>query len=106
MEAYQDLYIREEKNPMKKKSTAQILLRFLLPLILFLCSASASTLKVLFIGNSYTYVNDVPKLVESLAAADGNTVVHEQHTEGGWTLEKHWNSDITLQKIRKGEKNG
>ena len=34
MEAYEDLYIREEKNPMKRKSKLSILLKFLLPLIL------------------------------------------------------------------------
>ena len=33
MEAYQDAFLREEKNPMKKKSKAQILLQFLLPII-------------------------------------------------------------------------
>ena len=34
MEAYEDLYIREEKNPMKRKSKLTIILKFLLPLIL------------------------------------------------------------------------
>ena len=34
MEAYEDLYIREEKNPMKRKSKLSIVLKFLLPLIL------------------------------------------------------------------------
>ena len=34
MEAYEDLYIREEKNPMKRKSKLSIILKFLLPLIL------------------------------------------------------------------------
>ena len=33
MEAYEDLYVREEKNPMKRKTPMQIILRILLPLI-------------------------------------------------------------------------
>ena len=33
MEAYEDLYVREEKNPMKRKTKMQILLKILLPLI-------------------------------------------------------------------------
>ena len=39
-------------------------------------------LNVLFIGNSYTYVNDVPKLIGKLAQASGLTLHHDQHTEG------------------------
>ena len=62
----------------------------------------AKELNVLFIGNSYTYVNDVPKLIENLAQASGLTLKHEQHTEGGWTLEKHWNSQETQSKIHQG----
>lgn len=63
---------------------------------------SAKELNVLFLGNSYTYVNDVPKMVQNLAHAAGHTLTYDQHTEGGWTLDKHWHSDITLNKIRQG----
>ena len=37
-----------------------------------------------------------------LAKSAGQILHYDQHTEGGWTLYKHWNSDITLEKIRKG----
>ena len=73
--------------------------------LLFVISSSivsAKELNVLFIGNSYTYVNDVPKMVQNLAHAAGHTLTYDQHTEGGWTLDKHWHSDITLNKIRQG----
>ena len=41
-------------------------------------------------------------LICILAKSAGQTLHYDQHTEGGWTLYKHWNSDITLEKIRKG----
>ena len=31
-----------------------------------------------------------------------SSLQYDQHTEGGWTLEQHWSSEITLEKIRKG----
>src|SRR5690349_1820317 len=37
---------------------------------LALCVAAQRVLHVLFLGNSHTYVNNVPELVRSLAAAD------------------------------------
>ena len=55
----------------------------LLLLAIFAAFCQAKTeLNVLFIGNSYTYVNDVPVLIEKLAQASGLTLNHEQHTEG------------------------
>jgi len=56
---------------------------------------------VLWIGNSYTFVNDVPRTVEALSIADGvdNDLHYDQHTESGWTWEQHANSEITLDKI-------
>merc|ERR1712062_310291 len=40
--------------------------------------------------------------IEKLAQASGLTLKHDQHTEGGWTLEKHWNSQTTISKIHQG----
>lgn len=47
--------------------------------------------RVLFIGNSLTYYNDLPGMVKVLAAAAGeeDLVVHEV-TFGGVSLEDHW----------------
>jgi len=67
------------------------LLVFLLPTV--------SCLDVLWIGNSYTYVNDVPKTVQRMAQAAGETLHYDQHTEGGWSWERHAASQETTDKI-------
>ena len=40
---------------------------------------SESSLRALFIGNSYTYYNDLPALVRELAAADDQTLTTDEH---------------------------
>ncbi|WP_428658176.1 DUF4886 domain-containing protein [Runella sp.] len=47
-------------------------------------------LKILFIGNSYTYGNDLPELLAQLLTGKGMKVQYESVTVGGATLEKHW----------------
>lgn len=44
---------------------------------------------ILFIGNSYTYVNDLPNVFAAVATAAGISVTVSSVTKGGWTLEKH-----------------
>ncbi len=66
-----------------------------------LASAAHEALHVLFIGNSYTYVNNLPGFVSKLAEfTDGPKIETEQVTNGGWTLEQHFASQKTLDKIR------
>ncbi len=50
-------------------------------------------LRVLFIGNSHTFFNDMPLLFAGIAAADGREITVESVTKGGWTLEKHANKN-------------
>ena len=45
--------------------------------------------KVLFIGNSYTEVNNLPLLVQQVAASVGETVDYESNTPGGCTFSQH-----------------
>jgi PKD repeat protein len=49
----------------------------------------ATTRKVLFIGNSYTYTNNMPLMLQTLATALGDTLVYGQSDPGGYTLEEH-----------------
>jgi hypothetical protein len=63
--------------------------------------AGEPPLKVLFIGNSYTYVNDLPSLVVGLAdAASGRKIETGQHLVGGCTLERHAKDKKAIEKIR------
>ena len=60
---------------------------------------SNSCLHILFIGNSYTYVNDLPGTFAKLANAGGHPVDVEMEAQGGWSLSEHLNSSVTLDKI-------
>jgi hypothetical protein len=56
-------------------------------------------IKALFLGNSYTYYNNLPQLVSDLATANGDTLVFDSNTPGGQTLQGHFNSSVSLAKI-------
>jgi Secretion system C-terminal sorting domain/PKD domain len=58
--------------------------------------------EVLFLGNSYTYVNDLPQLLVEAAASVGDIVVKDQNTPGGYTLEWHSTNVTSLNKIKQG----
>jgi hypothetical protein len=66
-------------------------------------AAPPRTVRVLFIGNSYTYGNDLPGLIAQLLPARGITLAHESVTPGGATLEKQWAGGKALEAIRKGK---
>jgi hypothetical protein len=48
-------------------------------------------LRVLFIGNSYTYFNNLPEVLAKLAEAGHQKKVESvMQTPGGWRLQDHW----------------
>ena len=47
--------------------------------------------RVLFVGNSLTYGNDLPLLVEAISQAGGRPLSVDSVTYGGVSLEDHWN---------------
>lgn len=52
---------------------------------------------VLYIGNSYTYVNDLPKMVSDIAASSGEHITYNSNTPGGCTFSQHCsNQSMTL----------
>ena len=60
-------------------------------------------LRVLFIGNSLTYWNDLPAMVEALAEASGAArPVCETVVSGGYSLEDHWNERAAQKAIARG----
>lgn len=56
--------------------------------------------KILFIGNSYTYANNLPQLVADIALSKSDTVVFDSNTPGGYTFQMHCSNSITQQKIK------
>ena len=46
-------------------------------------------MKALFIGNSYTYFNDLPALFKALAEENGKELAVDSVTKGGWKLHQY-----------------
>lgn len=66
------------------------------------CAMAQQTKKVLFIGNSYTFYNTLPALVNDIAQSHGDTVIHSSSTFGGAQLVQHATRATTLNLIRQG----
>ncbi len=77
-----------------------------LALIALLCSSSilhaAEPLRILFIGNSYTAVNNLPDMVGQLAAQGGHAVTVMASAPGGMTLQAQSTFPPTVDLIKQG----
>lgn len=73
-------------------------------LLLSCLSAFSQTKSVLFLGNSYTAVNNLPNLVYQLALSGGDTLIYDSNMPGGYTLgaspNAHNINATSLSKIR------
>lgn len=81
---------------------ARKLFVLLLPLfsLLSLNAQSVKKIKhVFFIGNSYTYVNNLPLLIQELADANGDSLYYGSNTIGGYTLFDHAGDANTISGI-------
>lgn len=56
-------------------------------------------IKVLFIGNSYTFVNNLPQLVANIALANGDTLIADSNCPGGFTFANHSTDAVSISKI-------
>lgn len=70
------------------------LLFFYVPTILL-----SQSLDILYIGNSYTYANNMPQMVSEIALSFGDTLNFESSTPGGATFNVHSTNTNTLNKI-------
>ncbi len=76
-------------------------LLLILALLNLSAAYAADTLRVLFIGNSYTYTNNMPQLVKDLTHS-GDYLIYESYTPGGYTFQSHFFDPTTLTLIAKG----
>jgi len=58
--------------------------------------------RVLFIGNSLTYTNDLPKMISEIADASGLNLVYQSVTPGGSRLIQHAQSKQVLEEMADG----
>lgn len=61
------------------------------------------TLRVCFLGNSYTAVNNLPSLVQQCAASAGKVVVTASNTPGGYTFAQHVTNASSMALIQQGD---
>jgi hypothetical protein len=59
-------------------------------------------INLLFIGNSLTYVNDLPGVVAALGDASGLTIAVRSHALPDYALEDHWNDGVAVRSIDAG----
>ena len=65
---------------------------------------AACVTRILFLGNSYTYFNDLPAMVSDLAQyGKQRTVQTRTVAPGGWRLRDHWEKG-TARQLLDGEK--
>lgn len=62
-------------------------------------------IRVLFIGNSYTYFNNLPEMLSKLVASTGASIETEMVARGGATLQQHWEEGLALKALKQGHWN-
>lgn len=60
------------------------------------------TKNVFFVGNSYTYTNNLPELIDFIAASTGDVLNYQSHTIGGATLKQHAQNQAVTSVINQG----
>ena len=63
-------------------------------------AAPDASLRVLFIGNSYTFKNNLPELFAELVRSSGREIDVDMAAPGGWTLSDHAASEGTQTMIQ------
>lgn len=58
-------------------------------LLIFTLFAFAQSSKVLFVGNSYTYVNNLPELISLMMSSAGENMDYQMSAPGGCTFQQH-----------------
>jgi hypothetical protein len=75
-------------------------------IVSFSIQAQQDTLRVLFVGNSFTYFYNLPQVVSSMARSQDLIIETRQSTVGGSSLNEHWNREkgtLTREMIEQGQ---
>jgi hypothetical protein len=87
--------------------TKHMKIRLLSLLLVFLSTSSVFaqgiSKKVLFVGNSYVYTNNLPLELANIAASMSDEVIYDSNCPGGYTFELHSTNATTLDKIALGD---
>lgn len=75
---------------------------FILSIILSFTLGCLHAQKILYIGNSYTYLNDTPAMMDSMARAHGLSPDISKFTKGGATMKYHINNEKCRSLVEKG----
>lgn len=69
-----------------------------------MAAGKTTPLRVLFVGNSYIFVNDLPAMIQAMAAAAGQSrrLEYTLNAPGGCTLQRHWESTGVRKQIAAG----
>jgi hypothetical protein len=62
-------------------------------------TTETESLRVLFLGNSLTFFNDMPEMFAQLASSGGHVVEVDMSAQGGLTCADHATHELTLSKI-------
>jgi len=78
-----------------KLSKLGIALIFLLLLtqVSFSQNTDSKAIRVLFVGNSFTYYFNLPQVTSAMAETQGIKIIAYQSTVGGTNLEQHWKEE-------------
>jgi len=63
-------------------------------------TTNAQVTKILFLGNSYTGVNNLPQLIKDVALSFGDTIFSDQNIPGGYYYAAHTTNATSLSKIQ------
>ncbi len=84
------------------------LIHIVILLLSGVCQASDTT-RIFFVGNSFTYYNNMPDMVKGFADAAGKPMVYAQHTPGGVSVGDiaqdtlaHWMNPSVFSTLRQG----
>lgn len=82
-----------------KKSMAKITFLFII-LVFSFRNYAQDEISVLFIGNSFTFMNNMPSIFKEIASSKGKKVIVDSVVQGGKNFEYHSNQTKTYQMIK------